>query len=152
MTNSLWILQPMERKNHSKPPQFIRAGLKKSSYQTWTESRNELLYCWCAECQEHRYSRRKRIWCRNKSVRHQASPISRYSRIAICLRRTVTTANVTEREGALLALRMKKENLTTVVHVLAAGDYTGENFVPIHRNLVRKVQTALEKLREKNQQ
>ena len=48
----------------------------------------------------------------------------------------VTTANVTDREGALIALGMEKENLTTVVNVLADGGYTGENFATSVKELI----------------
>ena len=48
----------------------------------------------------------------------------------------VTTANVTDREGALIALGMEKENLTAVVNVLADGGYTGENFATSVKELI----------------
>ena len=40
----------------------------------------------------------------------------------------VTTANVTDRDGALIALTDAKENLSDVVNVLADGGYTGDKF------------------------
>ena len=40
----------------------------------------------------------------------------------------VTTANVTDREGALLAFSSHKEALSNVVNVLADGGYTGDKF------------------------
>ena len=40
----------------------------------------------------------------------------------------VTTANVTDRAGALLALGAHRENLSAVNAVLADGGYTGEAF------------------------
>jgi transposase len=43
---------------------------------------------------------------------------------AIC----VTTANITDREGALLAFQTHKANLSEVQNVMADGGYTGENF------------------------
>ncbi len=48
----------------------------------------------------------------------------------------VTTANVTDREGALIAFTMGKENLTNVVNVLADGSYTGENFATSVKELI----------------
>ena len=50
----------------------------------------------------------------------------------------VTTANITDRAGALIALRMEKENLTNVVNVLADGGYTGENFAASVKELIPK--------------
>jgi len=40
----------------------------------------------------------------------------------------VTTADVTDREGALLMFKLHKENLSEVENTLADGGYTGENF------------------------
>ena len=40
----------------------------------------------------------------------------------------VTIANETDREGALKAFRKEKENLMTVVNVLADGGFGGEKF------------------------
>jgi transposase len=43
---------------------------------------------------------------------------------AIC----VTTANVTDRDGALIMFNQEKENLSDVLKVLVDGGYTGEKF------------------------
>ena len=40
----------------------------------------------------------------------------------------VTTANVTDRKGALEAFRLHKESLSGVVNILADGGHTGEQF------------------------
>jgi len=40
----------------------------------------------------------------------------------------VTTANVTDREGALIMFANNQENLSSVIDVLVDGGYTGENF------------------------
>lgn len=40
----------------------------------------------------------------------------------------VTTANVGDREGAVLAIKRAKENLSEVKNVLCDGGYTGEEF------------------------
>ena len=40
----------------------------------------------------------------------------------------VTTANVTDRDGALLLVQQSKENLSAVKKMLADGSYTGDNF------------------------
>ncbi len=40
----------------------------------------------------------------------------------------VTTANVTDRDGAVFMTRANKENLSKVKNVLADGGYTGERF------------------------
>lgn len=40
----------------------------------------------------------------------------------------VTTANITDREGALLMFETEKENLTNVENILVDGGYTGEKF------------------------
>lgn len=40
----------------------------------------------------------------------------------------VTTANVTDRDGAILMAEHEKENLSDVLKVLVDGGYTGENF------------------------
>jgi transposase len=41
---------------------------------------------------------------------------------------TITTANVTDRDGALLMFKAEKENLINVQNVLVDGGYTGEKF------------------------
>lgn len=43
---------------------------------------------------------------------------------AIC----ITTANVTDREGALLMFKTRKDNLSNVKNVLVDGGYTGDTF------------------------
>ena len=48
----------------------------------------------------------------------------------------VTTANVTDREGALLMFKDSKENLTKVVNVLVDGGYTGEKFANEVKNIL----------------
>ena len=40
----------------------------------------------------------------------------------------ITTANITDREGALEAFSAQQENLSEVVNILADGGYTGEKF------------------------
>ena len=40
----------------------------------------------------------------------------------------VTTADVTDRKGALEAFSLHKKSLSQVVNVLADGGYTGEHF------------------------
>lgn len=40
----------------------------------------------------------------------------------------ITTANVTDRDGAIEMINYAKENLDTVENVLVDGGYTGENF------------------------
>ena len=40
----------------------------------------------------------------------------------------ITTANVTDREGALLMFKTEKDNLINVKNVLVDGGYTGEKF------------------------
>lgn len=41
---------------------------------------------------------------------------------------SVTTANITDRDGAINMLKASKENLTDVLKVLVDGGYRGENF------------------------
>jgi transposase len=48
----------------------------------------------------------------------------------------VTTANVTDRAGALEAFAMHKENLSGVQNVLADGGYSGENFADAVKKLL----------------
>ena len=43
---------------------------------------------------------------------------------AIC----VTTANITDRAGAILMFKAAKDNLTNAQNILVDGGYTGENF------------------------
>jgi transposase len=40
----------------------------------------------------------------------------------------ITTANVTDREGAILMCEIAKDNLVEVQNILVDGGYTGENF------------------------
>ena len=49
----------------------------------------------------------------------------------------VTTANVTDRQGALLALQVCKANLSEVKTVLCDGGYTGENFASEVRKIIQ---------------
>lgn len=48
----------------------------------------------------------------------------------------VTTANVTDRAGALLALRGAKDDLVRVQNVLVDGGYSGENFAQAVKELI----------------
>jgi len=48
----------------------------------------------------------------------------------------ITTADVTDREGALIALSGAKENLTAVKNILADGGYSGEKFAASVKNLL----------------
>lgn len=49
---------------------------------------------------------------------------------------SVTTADVTDRQGALIALSGAKENLADVKNILADGGYSGENFAKAIENLI----------------
>ena len=49
----------------------------------------------------------------------------------------VTTANVTDRQGALLSLQVCKANLSEVKTVLCDGGYTGENFASEVRKIIQ---------------
>ena len=48
----------------------------------------------------------------------------------------VTTANVTDREGALLLAKWHKEDLSLVEKMLADGSYTGEQFAKNMKRLI----------------
>lgn len=48
----------------------------------------------------------------------------------------VTTANVTDRNGAIEAMKNDKENLKKVKKILADGGYTGENFANEVKNII----------------
>lgn len=48
----------------------------------------------------------------------------------------VTTANITDREGALIAFEAGKENLSEVENVLTDGGYTGEKFAKSVKELI----------------
>ena len=48
----------------------------------------------------------------------------------------ITTANVTDREGALTALSCAKKNLSQVVNILADGGYTGEKFAASVKEII----------------
>jgi transposase len=48
----------------------------------------------------------------------------------------ITTANVTDREGALQAFGLYKDNLTYVKNVLADGGYSGEKFAAEVREIL----------------
>jgi transposase len=48
----------------------------------------------------------------------------------------VTTANVTDREGALLLAKRHKEDLSLVEKMLADGSYTGEQFAKNMKRLI----------------
>lgn len=49
----------------------------------------------------------------------------------------VTTANVTDRNGALEALKYHKKNLKKVKKILADGGYTGESFATEVKNIIQ---------------
>ena len=51
---------------------------------------------------------------------------------AIC----VTTANVTDRNGAIEALKDNKENLEKIENLLTDGGYSGENFANEVKNII----------------
>ncbi len=58
---------------------------------------------------------------------------------AIC----ITTANVTDRAGAVLMFETAKNNLPLVENILVDGGYTGENFANrVHEILGAKVEVA----------
>ena len=48
----------------------------------------------------------------------------------------VTTANVTDRAGALLMFENSKENLSNVINVLGDSGYTGEKFAKDVKNII----------------
>ena len=48
----------------------------------------------------------------------------------------VTTANITDRDGALEMFEIYASDLTSVIKVLADGGYTGENFSKGVNNLI----------------
>lgn len=48
----------------------------------------------------------------------------------------ITTANVTDRDGAIEALKSSKENLKKVKKILTDGGYTGENFANEVKNII----------------
>jgi transposase len=55
----------------------------------------------------------------------------------------VTTANVTDRDGAIIMTGREKDNLTAVKKVLADGGYTGDNFaVAIRRTIQATVEVV----------
>jgi len=48
----------------------------------------------------------------------------------------ITTANVTDREGAIEAFALYSQSLSEVENVLVDGGYTGENFASTVRNIL----------------
>ena len=48
----------------------------------------------------------------------------------------VTTANVTDRDGALAMMQLCKQNIPKVIKVLCDGGYTGENFANSVRTMI----------------
>lgn len=55
----------------------------------------------------------------------------------------VTTANVTDRDGAILMFKSAKTNLSSVTNVLVDGGYSGENFAQYVKELIgAKVEVA----------
>ncbi len=59
----------------------------------------------------------------------------------------VTTANVTDRDGAVVAIKRHKENLSRIEKVLADGGYTGEEFA----KKVKKVSGAIVEVVKRNE-
>ena len=59
----------------------------------------------------------------------------------------VTTANVTDRAGALEAFALNKENLSKVVNVLVDGGYTGDKFA----NAVKEILNASVEVAKRNE-
>jgi transposase len=49
----------------------------------------------------------------------------------------VTTANITDRNGAVKAVKIHKENLSRVEKILADGGYTGDNFKKEIKKLIK---------------
>lgn len=62
---------------------------------------------------------------------------------AIC----ITTANITDREGALLMFEAEKDNLINVENVLVDGGYTGEKFA----NSVKEILNAAVEVAKRNE-
>jgi transposase len=62
---------------------------------------------------------------------------------AICM----TTANITDREGALLMFEAEKGNLINVENVLVDGGYTGEKFA----NAVKEILNAAVEVAKRNE-
>ena len=55
----------------------------------------------------------------------------------------VTTANVTDRDGAIIMTKQDKDNLTAIKKVLADGGYTGDKFaVAIRRTIKATVEVV----------
>lgn len=52
---------------------------------------------------------------------------------------SVTTANITDREGAIIMTQDNKRNLTSVEKVIADGGYTGENFAKSMKDEINAV-------------
>jgi transposase len=48
----------------------------------------------------------------------------------------VTTADVTDRDGAILVVERERENLSNVENVLTDGNYTGENFASRIKDII----------------
>ena len=49
----------------------------------------------------------------------------------------ITTANITDRDGAIKTFENYKDNLSEVLKVLADGGYSGENFAKQVKDLIR---------------
>ena len=63
---------------------------------------------------------------------------------------TVTTANVTDRKGALQAIEGNKKHLRKVKKILADGGYTGENFEKAAKKIIDGVEVEIAKRNELN--
>jgi transposase len=48
----------------------------------------------------------------------------------------ITTANITDRDGAEIMITNEKENLSSVKNLLVDGGYTGENFATKIKNIL----------------
>lgn len=58
---------------------------------------------------------------------------------------TVTTANISDRDGAVQAMKANKKHLKKVKKILADGGYTGENFEKAAKSIIKGVVVEITK-------
>ena len=59
---------------------------------------------------------------------------------------SITTANITDRQGAIAMLKKQKENLSQVINILVDGGYRGESFAGSVKTIIHSAVEVVKKM------
>ena len=91
-------------------------------YIKWQKRNDEFLYRWCSDSAENK----------GCDAKKKFSGIKRHIAVAtygLPHAIHITTANITDRAGAIIMFESAKDNLAEVQNVLVDGGYRGKKFV-----------------------